>query len=145
MSSFGCMEWSLAGMMATITCTSAATFSAGNFYPSGCLVRRNFSFQPGEKGLLNRVYRRWVDRELAKRYLLTDFFFSLPPFDPPRRLERIFSLACRFVVEVETHPINPEEYRFLAGREVHRWVKECGIARAYAVSAGTGNPVRSGV
>ena len=48
------------------------------------------------------VYRRWVDRELAKRYLLTDSFsLSLPPFDPPRRLERIFTLACRFVVEVE--------------------------------------------
>jgi hypothetical protein len=85
--------------------------------PAGTVVRRNFSFQPGEKGFYNRAYRKIVDRILAKRHRLTDFFFSLPPLSPPSRLERMFSLATRFTVEVETHPVGPEEYRFLMGEE----------------------------
>ena len=100
----------------------------GRLLPSGSLVRRNFSFQPGEKNLFNRLYRGWVDRMLARRHRLTDFFFSLPPLQPPCRLHRIFSLARQFVVEVETHPIKTEEYRFLAEGEILRWVEECGIA-----------------
>ena len=81
--------------------------------PPGTLVRRNFSFQSGQKSLWNRMYRRLVDGRLAKRHHLADFFFSLAPLEPPDRLREIISLAQRFVVEVETHPVNPEEYRFL--------------------------------
>ncbi len=85
--------------------------------PEGTIARRNFSFRPGQKSLFNRLYRRGVDSILASRHRLTDFFFSLPPFDSPR-LEQIFSLARRFVVEVETHPEKREEYAFLAGGEI---------------------------
>jgi len=92
----------------------------GGLLPPGTLVRRNFSFQPGEKSLSNRLYRKIADRILARRHRLTDYFFSLPPLNPPSRLERIFSLASKFTVEVETHPVNPEEYRFLAGGEIMR-------------------------
>jgi hypothetical protein len=101
--------------------------------PSGTIVRRNFSFQPGEKGLVNRLYRRMVDRMLARRHRLTDFFFSLPPFEPSGRLRRIFSLANQFVVEVETHPVKPEEHRFLSGGEIFRWAGDCPIATRFAV------------
>lgn len=88
--------------------------------PPGTFVRRNFSFQPGEKGLANRVYRRIVDRMLARRHRLTDFFFSLPPLGPPERLEQIFALAAGSTVEVETHPVYPEEYNFLTSGEILR-------------------------
>ncbi len=50
----------------------------------------------------------------------TYFLMTLAPIDPVRRLERIFSLAHEFVVEVETHPVHPEEYRFLTGGEISR-------------------------
>lgn len=83
--------------------------------PAGTLVRRNFSFQPGEKSVLNRLYRRFVDGMLTRRHRLTDYLFSLTPLAPPGRLQRIFNLARRSVVEVETHPAEPEEYRFLQG------------------------------
>ena len=92
----------------------------GGLLPSGTLVRRNFSFQAGEKSLWNRLYRRLVDDMLARRHRLVDFFFSLAPLEPPVRLQRIFSLAREFVVEVETHPVHPEEYRFLTGGEISR-------------------------
>lgn len=104
----------------------------GGLLPSGKRVRRNFSFQPGEKSFCNRVYRAGVDRVLALHHRLTDFFFSLPPFDPPSRLERIFALASAYTVEIETHPVNPEEYRFLAGGEILQWTKGQPISKSFA-------------
>ena len=80
--------------------------------PFGTIVRRHFSYEPGEKILRNSVFRLFSRALLGGRYRITDFFFSLPPFAPAVRMHRIFNLARRFVVEVETHPINPEEYRF---------------------------------
>jgi chitin disaccharide deacetylase len=81
--------------------------------PGGTIVRRNFSFLPGEKTLANRMYRRSVDYVLARKHRVVDLFFSLPPLEPASRLQRIFSLARHLTVEVETHPINPKEYRYL--------------------------------
>jgi predicted glycoside hydrolase/deacetylase ChbG (UPF0249 family) len=81
--------------------------------PAGVAVRRSFSFMAGEKSVANRLYRAFVDARLERRYRLTDYFFSLPPMHPPERLQRIFSLARRFVVELETHPVRAEEYAFL--------------------------------
>ena len=43
--------------------------------PADTIVRRNFSFGTGEKGRVNRFYRRWQDRRLALRHRMTDFFF----------------------------------------------------------------------
>jgi predicted glycoside hydrolase/deacetylase ChbG (UPF0249 family) len=101
--------------------------------PAGTIARRNFSFASGEKGALNRRYRRWQDSRLAKRHRMTDFFFALPPMDPPGRLERIFDLANRCSVEVETHPVNADEYQFLTGGELMRRVGDVKIARGYAL------------
>ena len=99
--------------------------------PPGILVRRNFSFMPGEKSSLNLAYRRFVDGILARRYQLTDFFFSLPPLEPRQRLERIFALAKRSVVEVETHAVNPEEYRFLTSGGIFRYTSNTPIASGF--------------
>jgi predicted glycoside hydrolase/deacetylase ChbG (UPF0249 family) len=102
--------------------------------PVGVLVRRNFSFQPGERSLVNRLYRKAVDRELARRHRLLDFLFSLAPFAAQDRLERILSLARQFVVEVETHPICPDEYRFLLGDEILRLTANIRVAPPSAMS-----------
>jgi len=85
--------------------------------PAGALVRRNFSFQAGEKGILNRTYRSLMDGMLGRRHRTVDFLFSLAPIEP-ERLQRIFTLAERFVVELETHPVESDEYRYLAGGEI---------------------------
>ena len=86
--------------------------------PEGTIVRRSFTFQSGEKSALNRMYRRIVDRKLAHRHRLTDFFFSLVPLEPPARLQRILSLATSHTIEIETHPVNPREYDYLMGEEM---------------------------
>jgi chitin disaccharide deacetylase len=105
----------------------------GRLLPPGTVIRRNFSFQPGEKSFGNRFYRKVADRLIARRHRLTDFFFALLPLQPPGRLERIFSLARRSVVEVETHALDAEEYRFLTEGEIFRRVGDVPIASPYAV------------
>ncbi len=104
----------------------------GRLLPPVTVVRRNFSFEPGEKSFANRLYRRAIDRILARRHRLTDFFFSLAPLDPPARLQGIFGLARQFAVEVETHPANPDEYRFLSSSEICGLAGDVRIARGFA-------------
>ena len=105
----------------------------GKLLPAGTVVRRNFSFQPGEKGLGNRLYRKAVDRTLARRHRLVNFLFSLLPLEPAGRLQRIFSLARESVVELETHPVNPEEYRILCGGEICCRIGDLPIASRFAM------------
>ncbi|MDT8071010.1 MAG: ChbG/HpnK family deacetylase [Terriglobia bacterium] len=109
-----------------------ANVLAGRLLPPLTVVRRNFSFEAGEKCFANRLYRRVVDRILTRRHRLTDFFFSLAPLSPRRRLQRIFCLAQQFVVEVETHPANPVEYQFLSSREICSLAEDVRIARGFA-------------
>ncbi|NOS80990.1 MAG: ChbG/HpnK family deacetylase [Nitrospira sp.] len=88
--------------------------------PADTVVRRNFSFEAAEKTYLNRLYRRMVDRTLARRHRLVDYFFSLAPLQPEDRLQRIYSLSREHVVEVEAHLVNQDEYRFLAEGGISR-------------------------
>jgi chitin disaccharide deacetylase len=104
-----------------------ANVLARNLIPAGRIVRRNFSFRRGEKGVINRSYRALVDRWLARRHPLVDYLFTLPPIEPRARLERIFALASESIVELETHPVDPCEYRFLASGEIHRRIGRAEI------------------
>jgi len=99
--------------------------------PEGVIVRRNLTFPPGEKGFLNRFYRRRQDRRLASRHVLTDFFFDLQPFEPRNRLAKILELAAHFDIEVETHPIRDEEFRFLVNGELIRYAEDISVSRGY--------------
>ena len=104
----------------------------GRLLPAGTVVRRNFTFRRGEKIWANRMYRRLVDRALARRHNTTDFFFSLVPLQT-ERIQGIVSLAQRYVVEIETHPVNPEEYRFLIEEEAHHLATSVTLARRFAI------------
>jgi predicted glycoside hydrolase/deacetylase ChbG (UPF0249 family) len=110
----------------------AANVLLAGLLPAGTMVRRSFSFQPGERSLANRLYRQAIDRVLARRHRLTDFFFSLPPFEPAGRLQRIFGLARGSVVELETHPAHPDEYRYLQCGEMFRQARDVRIAAPFA-------------
>lgn len=79
----------------------------------GTKVRRSFSFWPGEKSLLNRSYRRWVDRRLARRYRLTEYFFALSQTLEWETLLRVSRLAHKANVELETHPVMLKEKALL--------------------------------
>jgi hypothetical protein len=101
--------------------------------PAGSFVRRNFCFEPGEKSMWNRLYRRAVDGMLARRHRQTDLFFSLEPLEPRTRVQRICSLARTAVVELETHPVQPDEYRFLRDAELLRHAPDLRVVPHSAV------------
>lgn len=101
--------------------------------PHGCIVRRNLTFSCDEKMLLNRLYRRRQDRRLARRHRLADYFYDLHPVEPDARLRKIFALGARFNVEIETHPVRDEEYKFLVNGEIRRFAGEAQVARGYVL------------
>lgn len=92
----------------------------GRLLPAGVIVRRGFSRPAGTRGGLRQLYRTSVDRMLARRHRLTDYFFSLAPLEPVKRLEQIRELSTRFVVELATHPVNSGEYQFLCSDTSYR-------------------------
>jgi predicted glycoside hydrolase/deacetylase ChbG (UPF0249 family) len=96
--------------------------------PAGTLVRRSFSFQRTEKSAWNRLYRRFVDFVLSRRHRMVDVFMSLAPLEPSTRLQRIFAVARRCVVELETHPIQSEEHRFLGSAQMRALSRDVRIA-----------------
>lgn len=108
----------------------------GKLLPAGTIVRRSESFLSSEKGLFNRLYRKLLDRAVVQRHRVTDYFFALAPLDPPGRLQRIFSLGRRFFVELETHPVGIEEYRFLMDEEILTKIGNVRIARRYELTEG---------
>ena len=57
------------------------------------------------------------------------------PVEPVDRLQRICSLARYAVVELETHPVNPEEYRFLTSGEIFQKIPDLRVARGFTACA----------
>jgi chitin disaccharide deacetylase len=104
-----------------------------NLLPAGTIARRHFSFQHGEKSLFNRLYRKFSDGILLKKHRVADYFYSLVPLEPQQRLQKAFSDARNFVVEVETHPVNTDEYDFLTKGEIFRLTKDVPIAARFAL------------
>jgi hypothetical protein len=94
--------------------------------PAGESIRRTFTYFPGERGVVNRAYRAMLDRWITRRYCVTDYLFNLVECATPARLERVGTLAKDFAVELETHPIRPEERAFLLSED---FVAKLGGAR----------------
>ena len=90
--------------------------------PAGQKVRRSFSFWPGEKSMPNRAYRALVDCWLRRRYVTTDYFFSLLQCLRMGRLNRPLAYAQNSAVEVETHPDVEPEFDWLMGEDCARSV-----------------------
>lgn len=99
-------------------------------FPEDTIVRRNFSFAQGDKGGVNRWYRKMQDALLARRYRATDYFFDMRPMDSPR-LARILELGRQASVEIEAHPERPEEYAYLMDGELLRCAEDVEIERGY--------------
>lgn len=86
---------------------------AQGLLPPGARVRRSFTFGRGEKSRLNRWYRAALDRALARRYVLTDGFYSLSQQMKQSSLDAVLSRASHEQVELMVHPTWPNEYEFL--------------------------------
>lgn len=110
-----------------------ANVICSSLLPVGTIVRRNFFFAPGEKSRMNRIYRAWQDRILARRHRIADFFFQLLPLEPTERLDKILGLAAHSEVEIETHPAREREFRFLTGDDFARRLGQTEVARGYSL------------
>jgi predicted glycoside hydrolase/deacetylase ChbG (UPF0249 family) len=105
----------------------------GGLLPAGTIVRRSFSFDPGEKSGLNRMYRRCLDRMIERDHPVAQYFFSIEPIDKMDRLRRIVNLAKTSLVELETHPASSKEFLFLIGGEFFRRLDSVKISPHYEV------------
>jgi len=90
-----------------------ANMLIGKILPKGTRARRAFTFDRGEKDLINRIYRRLVDIVITRRCISTDGFFSILPLQNHERLRNIFNRAIHSNIEIEVHPENADEIEFL--------------------------------
>jgi chitin disaccharide deacetylase len=100
--------------------------------PAGIRMRRNFSFWPGEKSLLNRAYRALIDRWLQRRYCLPDYFFDLTQSIREKKIVRVMELAKSSKVELMTHPIIRTESEYLMGDQFGAML-DCLNTASYAL------------
>lgn len=115
----------------------------GRLLPEKAIVRRSFSFSSGQKSQGNRLYRQFVNGMLLRKHRTTDYFFSLPPLEPVR-LRQFVDLSRTSIVELETHPINPEEHNFLTGAGLERFLEGRKIAPRFLASQIVGDRGSSG-
>ena len=104
-----------------------ANLLLSNLIPAGIRVRRNFSFWPGEKSSLNRAYRALVDRWLARRYRLIDYFFDLTQSIREKKMDRVMALAQSSMVELMTHPILQLESDYLMGDQFQAMLQRVNV------------------
>lgn len=102
-----------------------------NLLPPGIVVRRSLSLMKEEAGFINRHYREWQNRKLLQQHRMTDFFFDLRPLDSVQRFKRILELSLSFNVEVETHPVKSDEFKFLMDRQLIGYDATATIAPRY--------------
>jgi predicted glycoside hydrolase/deacetylase ChbG (UPF0249 family) len=94
-----------------------ANMLLGNVISPGACVRRNFSFFPGEKNCLNRIYRHIIDLWLKRRFIVTDFFFGVSRVGQSQIMRRAAQLAVDSSVELMVHPERVGDFQYLASEE----------------------------
>jgi predicted glycoside hydrolase/deacetylase ChbG (UPF0249 family) len=104
-----------------------ANILLSNLIPAGMKIRRNFSFWPGEKSRFNRTYRALVDRWLARKYRLTDYFFDLTQSIREKKMERVMALAESSKVELMTHPILQLESNYLMSDQFQAMLQRLNV------------------
>jgi chitin disaccharide deacetylase len=104
----------------------------GRVIPAGQKIRRSFSFFPGQKSPVNRVYRWLVDTLLKRQYRSTDFLFALPDCIRFQGFSQITAVAERANVELETHPERTVESRWLLS-EACRQLRESVKTGSYSL------------
>jgi predicted glycoside hydrolase/deacetylase ChbG (UPF0249 family) len=95
--------------------------------PAGQKVRRSFSFRPEDKNIVNRGYRKLVNRRLCTRYHLTDYFFALSQQSSEDGFARVCNLGLKASVELMTHPAIPCEKAFLKSEQCGKALQ--GVAK----------------
>ncbi len=107
----------------------SANVLVGAMIPRSCSVRRNFSFEAGEKNFVNRAYRAIIDAWLRKRHPLADWFVSLGDCLKAGTLGHVARRAQSTNVELMTHPAVREEFEFLMSPKGEDFVSQVRLGR----------------
>jgi len=100
-----------------------ANMLASDRLPKGARLRRTYTFERGEKGGFNRLYRRILNFYISRRFISTTTFFSIDPVQNYERLKKIITRADKEDVEIGVHPENDEEKGFLLGDQFLALIK----------------------
>jgi hypothetical protein len=90
-----------------------ANILGGGLLPAGARIRGTFTFEEGEKGLVNRWYRRRLHRLISRTYKSTGGFFTIAPVSDARRVFALLQRGQAGDIEIEVHPELDEETEFL--------------------------------
>jgi len=93
-----------------------------NIIPRGVRVRTAFTFTKKGNILLKRLYRRMISYWLSKRYICTDFLYSIEPFiqlqnQRVKRLKEIVGVSEVSSIEILVHLQRQNEYDYLMSEE----------------------------
>jgi predicted glycoside hydrolase/deacetylase ChbG (UPF0249 family) len=99
----------------------------GHLLPTSSPIRNAFTFEPGEKSLLNRLYRKSLRRWIRAHHTSTNAFYSIEPIHDISRLTRLVWQAGVDVVEIEVHPERHDESQFLLGDSFAECLKEAQL------------------
>jgi len=92
-----------------------ANMLLSNRLSKGTKLRKTYTFERGEKGAFNRLYRHIVNCHISKRFISTHAFFSIDPVQNHERIKKIVNKAAQIDVEIGVHPENDEETEYLVG------------------------------
>jgi len=92
---------------------------------------KKFFFSPRRKKLAESALSQGHRQQIGKPPSDCGLSVSAIPLEPHGRLARIRTLAQTKAVEIETHPVNSDEYEFLTGDGVVQWANEVPIARSF--------------
>jgi predicted glycoside hydrolase/deacetylase ChbG (UPF0249 family) len=85
----------------------------GKIIPDGSRVRRSFTFERGERHIANRLYRRFVDCVVRRRFITTDMFFAAIPSEQLNTLKKHIELAKIHNVELMVHLSSQTDVEYL--------------------------------
>jgi chitin disaccharide deacetylase len=85
----------------------------GRIIPRGARVRRSFTFGKSERSNANRLYRRFLDHVVKRRFITTDMFFGIISSEDPISLKRKVELAKVHSVELMVHVSSQKELDYL--------------------------------
>ena len=96
--------------------------------PKGSRVRPSASYQPRERGLINRTYRALINRWMHRFYVHVDCFFDLSQRMAPGEFARVCTLARQTHIELMCHPARTAETAFLRSSSFLAGLREVQLA-----------------
>lgn len=100
----------------------SANVLVGNYVPAGARLRRSFSYNRVETPRCKWLTRTMIDAWISRRYIVTDYFYSLAERIDKNMVMEVRDLAKSASIELEVHPERKEEYGWLMNNENAEWI-----------------------